>query len=259
MSRIASTVSKMQQNDSDAVIQWNGFLKLANWAENNYTNEVTISNVGGIDAILSAMKKHSSNPEVQQFGCEALIRLAENNKTNQVKISNAGGKVAIESAMRYHSSNAGVIEKAKRALSIIKSSSTTTPTPSGSNLMKEAMDNVDSRPIELPVEFINSCTNNFNKSLKLGEGAFGVAYKGQIENRVFVVKCMLANIAVESDKVEEVREIFKRELQVSLFEVSSIACRFKFLRFSFYCHTVSGIKEVATPQYCKFVWLSFVL
>jgi hypothetical protein len=125
--------------------------------------------------------------------------------------------------------------------------------------MKDAMDNVDSRPIELPIEFINSYTNNFYEALKLGEGAFGVAYKGQIENRVFAVKRMLANIAVESDKVEEVRDILKRELQVSSFEVSSVACRFKSLCFSCSCHTVSGIKEVPTPQYCNFVRLSFVL
>ena len=203
MSRIASAVSKMQQNESDAVIQWNGFLKLANWAENNYTNEVTISNVGGIDAILSAMKKHPENANIQKYGCGALQNLAVNDN-NQLKISNAGRKVAIESAMQYHSANAGVIEQAKRALSILQPISTTPPTPSSSNptdpisigrsKMKEAMDNVNSRPIELPVEFITYCTNNFAEVRKLGQGAFGVVYKGQDDNWDFAVKCILKSI-----------------------------------------------------------------
>ena len=123
--------------------------------------------------------------------------------------------------------------------------------------MKEAMDNVNSRPIELPLEFIISCTNNF-AALKLGEGAFGAVYKGKDENQIFAVKCILFNIAVEKNKVEEATKGFKRELQVSSFVVSNNAFRFKSLCFSFYCHTVSGIKEVPTLQYCNFVWLSFV-
>ena len=109
------------------------------------------------------------------------------------------------------------------------------------------------------MEFINKCTNGFAEDRKLFQGAFGVVYKGQDDNWDFAVKCILFNIAVEKNKVEEATKGFKRELQVSSFEVSSVACRFKSLRFSFYCHTVSGIKEVPTPQYCNFVWLSFVL
>ena len=125
--------------------------------------------------------------------------------------------------------------------------------------LKEAMENVNSRPIELPKEFITYCTNNFAVDRKLGQGAFGVVYKSQDDNWDFAVKCILFNIAVEKTKVEEVTKSFKRELQVSSFMVSNIAFHFKSLCFSFYYHTVSGIKEVPTPQYCNFVWLSFVL
>ena len=81
--------------------------------------------------------------------------------------------------------------------------------------MKEAMDNVNSRPIELPVEFINSCTNNFDEDGKLGEGAFAVVYKGKDGNQYFAVKRIRFNIAVEKNKVKEVTKGFKRELQVS--------------------------------------------
>ena len=121
------------------------------------------------------------------------------------------------------------------------------------------MDNVNSRPIELSVEFITYCTNNFAEVRKLGQGAFGVVYKGQDDNWDFAVKCILFNIAVEKNKVEEVTKGFKRELQVSSFVVSNIAFRFKSLCFSFFYLTVSGIKVVPTPQYCNFVWLSLVL
>ena len=44
----------------------------------------------------------------------------------------------------------------------------------GRSKMKDAMDNVNSRPIELPVEFITYCTNNFAVDRKLGQGAFGI-------------------------------------------------------------------------------------
>ena len=63
----------------------------------------------------------------------------------------------------------------------------------GRSKMKEAMDNVDSRPIELPKEFIISCTNNF-AALKLGEGAFGAVYKGKDDNRYIAVKCLRFNL-----------------------------------------------------------------
>ena len=90
------------------------------------------------------------------------------------------------------------------------------------------MDNVDSMPIELPVEFINSCTNNFNKSLKLGEGAFGVVYKGEYDNRVFTVKHIADDIAVKKDELQEktVPNLanVKTELEVSSFVVLSIGC-----------------------------------
>ena len=239
MSRIASTVSKMQQNESDAVIQWNGFLKLANWAENNYTNEVTISNVGGIDAILSAMEKHPENANIHKYGCVALQNLLNDN--NQLKISNAGRKVAIESAMQYHSANAGVIEQAKRALSILQPISTTPPTPSSSNptdpisigrsKMKEAMDNVDLRPIELPKEFIISCTNNFAEERKLGHGSFGAVYKGMDDNQYFAVKCLRFNLDFLEDQKKGISKTFKKELEVSSSVVSSIACCFKSIMF----------------------------
>ena len=94
--------------------------------------------------------------------------------------------------------------------------------------MKEAMDNVNSRPIELPVEFIYSCTNNFNVTRKLGQGAFGAVYKGEYGNRVFAVKHILDGIAVKKDELLEktvpYRTNVKTELEVSSFVVSNIAC-----------------------------------
>jgi hypothetical protein len=124
--------------------------------------------------------------------------------------------------------------------------------------MKEAMENVNSRPIELPVEFITYCTNNFDDAFKLGEGGFGAVYKGKDDNRYFAVKRILFNIAVAQDKVKEVSKTFKIELEVSSCVVSSIGCHFNSLCFSFFSFTISGIKEVPTPPYCNFVWLSFV-
>ena len=94
--------------------------------------------------------------------------------------------------------------------------------------MKEAMDNVNSRPIELPVEFIYSCTNNFNVTRKLGQGAFGAVYKGEYGNRVFAVKHILDGIAMKKDelleKTDPYRTNVKTELEVSSFVVSNIVC-----------------------------------
>ena len=125
------------------------------------------------------------------------------------------------------------------------------------------MQNENSRPIELPVEFIYSCTNNLIDSLKLGQGAFGAVYKGEDDNRYFAVKCVRFNLFSLEDQKKGIRktfkrETFKKELEVSSSVVSSIACSFKFLHFSFFHHTVSGIKEVPTQSYCNFVRLSFV-
>jgi len=97
-----------------------------------------------------------------------------------------------------------------------------TPTPSSINStdpfsdvwskMEEAMQNENSRPIELPVEFIYSCTNNLNITKKLGQGAFGAVYKGKDDNQYFAVKRILFDIAVAKDKVKEVSKTFKIEL-----------------------------------------------
>jgi len=193
-------------------------------------------------------------------------------------ITNAGGEDAIKSAIRNHSSNFGVYEKGNEALRILQRISTTTNaahpsfpttlTPSshnptelisiGQSKMKEAIDNVKSRPTELPVEFITYCTNNFDKDRKLGEGAFGAVYKGMDDNRYFAVKCLRFNLAFLEDQKKGISKSFIKELEVSSSVVSSIACSFKFLHFSFFHHTVSGIKEVPTQSYCNFVRLSFV-
>jgi hypothetical protein len=94
--------------------------------------------------------------------------------------------------------------------------------------MEKAMNDVKSRPIELPVEFIISCTNNFDKDRKIGEGAFGVVYKGEYDNRVFTVKHIADDIAVKKDELQEktVSNLtnVKTELEVSSFVVSNIAC-----------------------------------
>ena len=71
------------------------------------------------------------------------------------------------------------------------------------------------------------------------------------------VKRILFNIAVENDLVQEVSKTFKIELEVSSCVVSSIGCLFNSLCFSFFSFTISGIKEVPTPPYCIFVWLSY--
>jgi serine/threonine protein kinase len=115
--------------------------------------------------------------------------------------------------------------------------STRTQTPSSSNStdrisvgqlkMKEAIDNVNSRPIELPVEFIINCTNNFDVALKLGQGALGAVYEGKHDNRYFTFIRMLFDFAVEKDKVQDVSKSLKTEYEVSSFLISSIACRFK--------------------------------
>ena len=288
---ITTILFAMKTHSSNAYVQYYGCGALFYLALND-NNKVMIADAGGITTIPSAMmthssndvvqhlmKTHSSNANVQQYGCGALGTLATHNESIKLIIADAGGEDAIKSAIRNHSSNAGVYEKGNEALRIFQPISTTskrvhlpsltTPTPSSSNStdlisegqskMKEAMDNVNSRPIELSVEFITYCTNNFAEVRKLGQGAFGVVYKGQDDNWDFAVKCILFNIAVEKNKVEEVTKGFKRELQVSSFVVSNIAFRFKSLCFSFYFHTVSGIEEVPTPQYYNFVWLSFVL
>ena len=87
------------------------------------------------------------------------------------------------------------------------------------------MQNENSRPIELPVEFIYSCTNNLIDSLKLGQGAFGAVYKGEYGNRVFAVKHILDGIALKKDELLEktvpYRTNVKTELEVSSFVVSS--------------------------------------
>ena len=59
------------------------------------------------------------------------------------------------------------------------------------------------------MEFINKCTNGFAEDRKLGEGGFGVFYKGKDDNRYFAVKRTLFDIAVKEDKVKEVRKSFK--------------------------------------------------
>jgi hypothetical protein len=236
----------MKSHSSNADVQENGCGALWYLALND-NNKVTIAEAGGITTILSAMDNHSSNPFVQYCGCTALMKLVTNNDNNKVMITNAGGEVAIQSAIRNHLSNVGVYEKGHEALRMIQPISTTTktvdlsplttPTPSSSNStdrisegrlkMKEAIDNVDSRPIELPVEFIISCTNNFDNALKLGEGAFGAVYKGKDDNQYFAVKRILFDIAVAKDKVKEVSKTFKIELAVSSCVVSFIGCLFK--------------------------------
>ena len=132
------------------------------------------------------------------------------------------------------------------------------PISIGRSKMKEAMDNVNSRPIELPVEFIISCTNTFAEDRKLGHGSFGAVYKGMDDNQYFAVKCLRFNLAFLEDQKKGISKSFINELQVSSSVVSSIACCLSLLCFSFFYHTVSGLKEVPTPSYCNFVRLSFV-
>jgi hypothetical protein len=128
----------------------------------------------------------------------------------------------------------------------------------GRSKMDEAIDKLDSRPIELPKEFIMNCTNNLAEERKLGHGSFGAVYKGMDDNRYFAVKCLRFNLDFLEDQKKGISKTFKKELEVSSSVVSSIACSFKFLHFSFFHHTVSGIKEVPTQSYCNFVRLSFV-
>jgi Ran GTPase-activating protein (RanGAP) involved in mRNA processing and transport len=108
----------------------------------------------------------------------------------------------------------------------------------GRSKMDEAIDNVNKRPIELPKEFIISCTNNF-AALKLGEGAFGAVYKGMDDNRYFAVKCLRFNLTFLEDKKKlKIIKTFKKELEVSSSVVSSIAGCFKsimFLNIPSYC------------------------
>ena len=127
----------------------------------------------------------------------------------------------------------------------------------GRSKMDEAIDKLDSRPIELPKEFIMNCTNNLAEERKLGHGSFGAVYKGMDDNRYFAVKCLRFNLDFLEDQKKGISKTFKKELEVSSSVVSSIACSFKFLHFSFFHHTVSGIKEVPTQSCCNFVRLSF--
>ena len=74
------------------------------------------------------------------------------------------------------------------------------PISIGRSNMNEAIDNVNKRPIELPVEFIISCTNNFDKERELGHGSFCAVYKGMDDNRYFAVKCLRFNLAFLEDQ-----------------------------------------------------------
>ena len=125
--------------------------------------------------------------------------------------------------------------------------------------MKEAMDNVKSRLMKLPAEFIFSCTNKFSEVLKVGEGGFDAVYKGKGDNEYFAVKPFLFDIAVEKNRVKEVSKGFLIELEVSSFVVLPIGFHFMTLCFSLFSCIVSGIEEVPTPSYCIFVRLSFLL
>jgi hypothetical protein len=103
------------------------------------------------------------------------------------------------------------------------------------------------------MEFIYSCTNRFDKALKLSQGGIGVVYKCTDDDRCFVVKSM----DIKQEEIEKGRKTFERELQVSSFLVSSIGCCFMSLQFSFFSFIVPGIKKIPTQQYCIIVWLLF--
>ena len=68
---------------------------------------------------------------------------------------------------------------------------------------------MNSGPIQLPVEFINRCTNNFADALKLGQGTFGAVYKGMADNRYFALKCLRFNFFWKIRRKKLVR-LFKK-------------------------------------------------
>jgi hypothetical protein len=108
----------------------------------------------------------------------------------------------------------------------------------GRSKMDEAIDKLDSRPIELPKEFIMNCTNNLAEERKLGHGSFGAVYKGMDDNRYFAVKCLRFNLGFLEDQKKGISKSFIKELEVSSSVVSSIAGCFKsimFLNIPSYC------------------------
>jgi hypothetical protein len=80
-----------------------------------YTYKQSISNEGGIEAIVHAMFMHVSNADVQEQACRALGKLAANPE-NKEALAKAGGVEAIVQAMHEHVSNADVQEQACSAL-----------------------------------------------------------------------------------------------------------------------------------------------
>ena len=77
----------------------------------NAENQGTISNLGGIEALLKAMKDHPTHPGVQEEACWALGSLAV-----EARIARLGGIEAILTAMKEHPTIAVVQERACFAL-----------------------------------------------------------------------------------------------------------------------------------------------
>jgi hypothetical protein len=262
---ITTILSAMKTHLYNADVQDFGCGALNNLAENNDNNQVTIAEAGGITTIISAMKTHSSKDNsIGANLINEIQRLVDAKKAHEQSAitsqPNSTTKTTIKVTATATASNTNTMGLSYPTTPTPSGSSSTDPISIGRSKMKAVMDNVNSIPIELPVEFINSCTNNFDEALKLGEGAFGAVYKGKFDNRYFAVKCLLFNVAVEKDTLQEISKSFKIELEVSSCVVSnSASCLDKTLCFSFFSFTVSGIKEVPTPPYCIFVWLLFVL
>ncbi len=64
----------------------------------NSENQITLAEIGAIEAIKCALKAHKMNEEVQQFGCSALMNLAAN-AANQLKLMKIGASNIIIDAM----------------------------------------------------------------------------------------------------------------------------------------------------------------
>lgn len=100
---ISSLSAAMAAHACDVNVQLLGSSAMCNLAA--FTeNALTISQAGGIAAIVQAMKGHLHNKQIQQYGCDTLYFLAFWATDSHGAIAAQGGLDAVHAALAAHSS-----------------------------------------------------------------------------------------------------------------------------------------------------------
>ncbi|CAM0948268.1 unnamed protein product [Alopecurus aequalis] len=116
---------------------------------------------------------------------------------------------------------------------------------SASNVLEQILIDESAKPVNLPLALLQKITDNFSENKQIGHGAFGIVYKGDLQNGSVAIKKLL----YRQTKVEKKMEPFDQEATY-LISVKHI----NIVRFLGYCGTAEkkAMMVQESPMNCVF-------